>query len=1381
MADQPAFLRDTAIALDTDQLLQAPVSEILGVDAPCAAALNAIGITSIFDLGGSALFADAVAIARAADPRGLSVRQGRVPADWLAHGASQAVDSAKAAQLGLKHLRGISEPQAQALEVAIDVKTIAELSRWPAYRYARDLVSGVVGSSATIDEAEELRPRMGDYPTERVYYDTLVMLSMEPLPANQIEAVKGPLSLSKALSGSTANGLNLPAIGAKLTFSQSWFAQGITLGHMLHSLALAPGEHTRVAVIDWSRKTTSTATETITESEKLDTAANHSRALSEVQNAVASELQQGGSQSSSSANSSSGSVQGSAGSGLLSSLAVSWDVSGTYQNASNSTEAASSSWSSGTRSVTASMAQNINDRTEQHSTSVRNRRASAVREVSQSEHEQVSTRVVANYNHMHALTVQYYEVVQVYRVQTQLHQAERVLFVPMAPLDFEDDSIVDRFRAVLIRAALNRRVVSLLIDDVSAVELRPTVSVKLPERVRTLPALAATGTLLQPQKMLMSGASVFAGISVTAAAALAPAAASGAPASPAAANSTGTTNTVNTAPLARNLAVRVWDGNALQIAASVLGRSLLRVDSDHLYLPDEAVVESISFEGIGAASVRLERTGGDAARTITVAENSEWVDVGDVMRLVDLTGISVAKRGQEAASGYLRLHLAYLGRRLATPPIPVELPAGREHRSVLALANDRDDRRKELKQHLTQHRSHYGSAIFRNLDSATLCALLSQYGWKGRPLIEVCEPKPLRVAGNYLVLRAPVEPNDVSGAVDAQNAPLKWADLLKQRGIEVGKQSDQRLVPLPTAGVFAEAVLGRSNSAEKLDITRFWNWQDSPIPLQAPEIAPVSTGSRGTTDDLKPGQLSAPVLNIVQPTSLPDPSGLAASLTAVANGNMFRDMSGLAGTQVLAGQTAQNSANLATDAGQLASANLRTEAQKAVAMGQIAADLAKSAMAAYTGVPAAGGGGSVQGISAQGALINHGSSMDQRTAPSPVGGSSPTIQGDHGESGGGSAMPGADGVPVDLGGCGLQVASHTVPGGGSGAESAAFSRALWGGLGASGVEAAGYMTDFSLTTSGAGAQGGSGVSHGSNLTNPGDPRTIIVAYGFSGDGMRTGTFPSGTDNNLSFQLVAETLKKSLEQVYTKDDVVLVKAWQKDDLLAAIKAVDETQKPIRQLHLCCHGDSTWLSLAYHAPADRLLNRAKTINALAMTEDQRGIEALKQEDAIAAGYFSRAVSASEKATLRKKFGSNATWQIWGCFAGDHPTVYDGHPDPDLDKYFKRLNFGATTIDSVSVEIAKELGIIVTAATGAGGLEFWVTDSSGKVIRSSTSTAAKQPFWLWRTSGSKFVSYDAKGALRAQANLFGRDRDPSLLPGPKPPQWLTDAYSVASPTVL
>ncbi len=40
-------------------------------------------------------------------------------------------------------------------------------------------------------------------------------------------------------------------------------------------------------------------------------------------------------------------------------------------------------------------------------------------------------------------------------------------------------------------------------------------------------------------------------------------------------------------------------------------------------------------------------------------------------------------------------------------------------------------------------------------------------------------------------------------------------------------------ITLPTRGVLGEAVLGNCESCEKIDVTRFWNWTDSPIPQAA--------------------------------------------------------------------------------------------------------------------------------------------------------------------------------------------------------------------------------------------------------------------------------------------------------------------------------------------------------------------------------------------------------------------------------------------------------------------------------------------------------------------------------------------------------------------
>jgi hypothetical protein len=468
------------------------------------------------------------------------------------------------------------------------------------------------------------------------------------------------------------------------------------------------------------------------------------------------------------------------------------------------------------------------------------------------------------------------------------------------------------------------------------------------------------------------------------------------------------------------------------LVSRLVGRPIIRPASDALHLPDDTELLGVSFDGITVKNVRLDRTGDGAHESFTVPTDG-FVDLPRHVRLVELDAINLSKDGDPAATGSMTLHCGYLGRRFTLPAIAIELGAGTALHQVATFTTDQSDRRQELLTHLQGHREYYSHAIFRTLDSATLTFLLGQFRWNGRPLIDQVEPRPVTVAGNYLILRAPVEATESSGIVrEGTNVP--WGQLLEERGLSLTRSSDERLIPIATGGVFAEAVLGRSNAAEKLDMTRFWHWEDSPIPLLPTEIAPVGTGSRATAENLTPGQLSPPVLNIVNPTNLPDPAGLGAALNTLANLN-FRDMSGLAGTQDLARAASAGTLAAATDAGRLASENLKTEAQKAVAMGQIAADVAKAAIAAGAGggsKPKEGSKASMAGVSREGALLNQGRKMDQeRKAASPGGG------GGGGGTGAGSGSsetpdgsPGEGGRP--LGGVGGGLGGAIGGGGGTG-------------------------------------------------------------------------------------------------------------------------------------------------------------------------------------------------------------------------------------------------------------------------------------------------------------------------------------------------------------
>jgi hypothetical protein len=153
----------------------------------------------------------------------------------------------------------------------------------------------------------------------------------------------------------------------------------------------------------------------------------------------------------------------------------------------------------------------------------------------------------------------------------------------------------------------------------------------------------------------------------------------------------------------------------------------------------------------------------------------------------------------------------------------------------------------EIIDHLNDNDLHYSQAIWANADDLTLTRILANHALPGVParggkavesvpLGARLDPTPVAITGNYLGFRWHFPDEDQRQT---------WLD---DNGLVEGDREDVARtvthVSLATDGVFAEAVLGRSNAAEKLDITRFWDWQASPIPILPSEIAPVDTGSR---------------------------------------------------------------------------------------------------------------------------------------------------------------------------------------------------------------------------------------------------------------------------------------------------------------------------------------------------------------------------------------------------------------------------------------------------------------------------------------------------------------------------------------------------------
>lgn len=139
---------------------------------------------------------------------------------------------------------------------------------------------------------------------------------------------------------------------------------------------------------------------------------------------------------------------------------MSWVIaSGNFASSSsrarNRSLATHVSRSNGTRNLSSRTNQNINDTTHQQANEARNRHPATVQETYEGEGEEMTTRMVTNYNHIHTLSMQYYEVIQNYRVVTRTNRYQRCLFIPLKPFDFRDPRGIFKYRAILEQAALN--------------------------------------------------------------------------------------------------------------------------------------------------------------------------------------------------------------------------------------------------------------------------------------------------------------------------------------------------------------------------------------------------------------------------------------------------------------------------------------------------------------------------------------------------------------------------------------------------------------------------------------------------------------------------------------------------------------------------------------------------------------------------------------------------------------------------------------------------------------------------------------------------------------------------------------------------------------
>ncbi len=622
----------------------------------------------------------------------------------------------------------------------------------PTADVATSLEASAISATGATESWNYLIPKMREYNiSNAAYYERLFVYDPEGEKADVANATDLNAAIDPLADMVNVPDPAQPLLGALLSFEQGWKQIGTALGRLAHSICLAPGEVTRVAMIEWQRKSTASSTKSAEQSESVQAGTDQGTAMSAVQNAVAHETQFGSSSVMNMA------VQSEAG--------VSAAFLGTGASASVSSSfglGLTASMSQGDRNLAANAVKSINQKTLETSQAVRSRRSTEIQEVSQSEAESATTRVLANYNHMHALTMMYFEVLQIFQLSTDVIRSQRCIFLPMKLLNLGDDAVITKHHELLLG----------ILAELGLDSLR-----------KALEVFSEQATILDAE--------------------------------------------ITVAQKAQDPFQKAYDA---AVAAFNKRVAALPFDNDSYDSP-RFNVRNLPDPALDAATAALQASQRQVA-TLVEAKKMKARGVGAVLMKYQLL--------------------------------------------------------------INQH-------IWMRLDPSRIQRIVWNKKFRGEPLGTMVDPRPIGVFGSYLALRW-----RFSNHTEEQNFRSKFEAIYARQkrqsakpgaamagddpAIDLPETIPEATVALPSGGFFGEAVLGESNAAEKIDLTRFWNWKNSPIPILPPEMAPISVASRARDVSFSGVDFAASLAQL-KDLDVPPGSELDKALDAVSKQGMFENMS----------------------------------------------------------------------------------------------------------------------------------------------------------------------------------------------------------------------------------------------------------------------------------------------------------------------------------------------------------------------------------------------------------------------------------------------------------------------------------------------------------
>jgi hypothetical protein len=225
--------------------------------------------------------------------------------------------------------------------------------------------------------------------------------------------------------------------GHILHYKSMFKADGYSLGELIYSLPLAPGQKKQIVVFDSQHNLQGSESQQLSVSERLAANITNDRDVVDQLSGSIGESLRGRSSAETGGVAAAAGVAGSGGA-----------VSGAVGIAGGYAMAGSNASQDSARDISQFFSEKLRNNVMQNADSYRQQNASVVSTVREGQTYSASTEVVANHNHCHSLTMMYFEVLRHYAIYQELTSVEECVFVPLLMTNFTQDNIF-KWRDVL--------------------------------------------------------------------------------------------------------------------------------------------------------------------------------------------------------------------------------------------------------------------------------------------------------------------------------------------------------------------------------------------------------------------------------------------------------------------------------------------------------------------------------------------------------------------------------------------------------------------------------------------------------------------------------------------------------------------------------------------------------------------------------------------------------------------------------------------------------------------------------------------------------------------------------------------------------------------